>query len=114
MTDTELDLLASIPKGSITGFTIFTRSAPPCQFCMKAKMTLKSQFAGIPVKETDISSGEQNQQAWAEVLKTYPSARSLPQIFIEYEIDSEPKKTHIGGADDLAKLCGNRKAREMA
>jgi glutaredoxin len=109
MTSNEENLLARIPQENILSVTIYTRSMPVCHFCNTAKMTLKKNFPGITVREIDISTGKGNEHSWSKLLQVKPSIRSIPQIFIHYETDSEPREIHLGGESELAKICEARK-----
>ena len=62
-------------------------SKPACGYCVKAKNLLKNK--GIEYEERNIAEGWDVQ----DLLKQVPTARTMPQIFINSE--------HIGGYQDL-------------
>lgn len=62
-------------------------SKPACPFCDKAKMLLKSK--GIEFEERNLANGWTKEQ----LLEAVPSARSVPQIFVNGK--------YVGGFDNL-------------
>ncbi len=67
-------------------------SKDACPFCDQAKNLLKSR--GIDYEERNISQGSWTRE---QLFEAVPSARSLPQIFLDDE--------HVGGFTELrAKL----------
>lgn len=62
-----------------------------CPFCEQAKMLLQSK--GIEYEERNIMSDTWTKE---QLLNAVPSARSLPQIFVDDE--------HIGGFKELKEI----------
>jgi len=62
-------------------------SKPNCPYCDQAKALLQSK--GIPFEEKKIGDGYTKE----ELLEAVPTARSVPQIFID--------DSHIGGFTEL-------------
>lgn len=62
-----------------------------CGYCVRARRLLESK--GVAFNEYDITFGGAKRD---EMLRRYPQARTVPQIFIG--------DVHVGGSDDLAAL----------
>lgn len=69
-----------------------------CGFCVRAKHELNAR--GIVIEERSLSSGQWTKE---QLLEQVPSARTLPQIFLD--------DAHIGGYDQLVKVLGSTDAR---
>jgi len=67
-------------------------SKPNCGYCVQAKSLLKNK--GIEFEEKNIAEGHDI----SEMLELVPTARTMPQIFIDDK--------HIGGFYELEKFFG--------
>jgi glutaredoxin len=85
----------SIVHDSVTTVELFTRTSPPCPFCLEAKQWIEENLPNAEIIEYDM---RKDTEKWKELYRREPKARIPPQIAI---ILHNGRRRHIGGYDQL-------------
>lgn len=87
-------------------YTIYSK--PNCPNCISAKQLLESKQLPFQVFELDIGQDKKADVTYytvQQLKERVPTAQSVPQIFIEGELDS--REIYIGGFNSLKKFLEN-------
>lgn len=77
---------------------IFTRTSPPCHFCLQAKRLIRRYLPQVTITEYNINL---NSDKWRNFLNHYTNAKMVPQIIFTMKNGA---RWYIGGYYELEKV----------
>lgn len=87
----------SLSTEKVTKVEMFTRSSPPCTYCLQAKKWIEEHLPRASVTEYNINT---DSGKWRELLNKHPGARTIPQITLTMKNGA---RQYIGGYSELIK-----------
>ncbi|MEN9880925.1 MAG: hypothetical protein RLZZ308_108 [Candidatus Parcubacteria bacterium] len=72
-----------------------------------------THFKDVPLVVKDISSSDERTKHtiakdWLALQKSYPTAKTIPQVIIHYFVDDEQRTGYVGDEKALKVLCEKR------